>query len=63
MNYWNIQRVPVNAQGYDPQGSYWGVGQPLFWYCDPECKVEGYERAIDRTALRTRLNGRKMEGR
>jgi len=25
-----IQRVRLNTEGYDSQGAYWGVGEPLY---------------------------------
>lgn len=28
---WSLQRVRLNAGGYDSGGAYWGVGQPLYW--------------------------------
>jgi len=34
-----LRRVPLNADGYDSGGAYWGVrpaGQSLWWYCSAE---------------------------
>ena len=27
-----MQRVRLNSQGYDRNGSYWGTGQALYWF-------------------------------
>lgn len=29
----SLVRVPLNSGGYDRGGAYWGIGQPLYWYC------------------------------
>jgi hypothetical protein len=26
-----LRRTYLNSQGYDSAGSYWGLGQPLYW--------------------------------
>ena len=46
----NLQRVRLDAGGYDSGGAYWGHGKPLFraWSDD----VEFYTRATDRTEAR-----------
>ena len=31
-----MERVRLNAGGYDDTGSYWGVGGPLYRVDDPE---------------------------
>jgi hypothetical protein len=42
---WTLQRVRLNGGGYDDRGHYWGVGQPLFWYCSPCGQIDGHLRA------------------
>lgn len=46
-----LQRVRLNAGGYDRAGSYWGIGNPLYWV-EPETAgfpEQGYSfRARDR---------------
>jgi len=36
----HLQRVPINSQGYDPGGAYWGTGQPLYVAFDTEADTE-----------------------
>ena len=31
-----LHRVPVNSQGYDSGGAYWGVGAPLYEVIDQD---------------------------
>lgn len=44
----SLQRVRINAGGYDSGGAYWGLGAPLYWYGDNEGIVSRYLRAITR---------------
>jgi hypothetical protein len=36
-----LQSWPINSQGYDPDGCYWGIG-PRLYHCIPP-EIEGYE--------------------
>lgn len=58
-----INRVRINYQGYDPSGSYWGIGKPLYFYefelgddyiCD-------YIRAYDREDAKNRILSKHPE--
>lgn len=41
-----LKRVPINRQGYDSSGRYWGTGAPLYYYEDYETgDISGYLRA------------------
>lgn len=31
-----LVRQYINSQGYDRQGGYWGIGQPLYFYGSDE---------------------------
>lgn len=48
-----IRHVPINSQGYDKSGSYWGVGAPLWSYDlhNSETKESeyGHKRAYEKT--------------
>jgi hypothetical protein len=47
----SLRRVRLNRGGYDAYGSYWGAGQPLYWYnfigADGQ-EVDDHIRADDR---------------
>lgn len=47
MKYW-LKRIPLNSQGYDPAGRYFGIGQPLYLYMDTEFGLGDHIRAWDR---------------
>jgi hypothetical protein len=51
VNY-SLRRVKLNRQGYEANGSYWGIGQPLYvcdFRADEERSIEtGYLRANSR---------------
>lgn len=46
----HVERVPINSQGYDPGGAYWGTGRPLYvaWGEGPEYDAEYFVRAANR---------------
>lgn len=44
----HLQRVPIDSQGYDQGGAYWGLGVPL--YCAWNNGFEAYVRAESRKA-------------
>jgi hypothetical protein len=52
-----LQRVRLNSGGYDSSGSYWGHGQPLFYFMfDDGGKIEsGTLRASDRNAAKEKV--------
>jgi hypothetical protein len=52
-----LQRVRLNAGGYDSSGSYWGAGSPLYWYCHDEGWPEGHIRAADRRSAKAYIRG------
>lgn len=35
----HVVRIKLDAQGYDRDGKYWGVGQPLF-FCSDAAEVD-----------------------
>lgn len=45
-----IERVPLNASGYDEGGAYWGQGAPLWWIAslDRNATLDYYTRAQTR---------------
>lgn len=50
-----LQRLPLDAGGYDPGGAYWGFGDPLYRYSDTSGEVEGYLRARTREAAKAQI--------
>ena len=47
----HLMRIPLNRDGYDITGRYFGVGMPLYAYCteyDACHYANGYVRAWDR---------------
>jgi len=43
-----LQRVRLDSGGYDPQGAYWGIGQPLYWAATDDGELDTTLRADDR---------------
>jgi len=41
---WRLQRVPIDAGGYDPGGAYWGLGGALYWACNTATGGESFFR-------------------
>jgi len=52
-----LQRVRLDSGGYDPQGAYWGAGQPLYWAADESGEIELTFRAEDRDDAKAYLRG------
>lgn len=50
----HLRRVPINSQGYDPGGAYWGIGIPL-WCAWTASGGVLYQRAVDRQTAKTLL--------
>ena len=50
-----LTRVRLNRQGYTSNGSYWGVGAPLFAYESEDGSAYGYLRAADRADAKRKL--------
>ena len=49
-----LHRVPINSQGYDRGGAYWGVGAPLYEVIDQD--GDGFfVRAKDRADAKARI--------
>jgi hypothetical protein len=51
-----VRRVPLDRQGYDPNGTYFGLGDRLFWVADEGGNVDfvcrDYYAAMLATSLR-----------
>jgi hypothetical protein len=45
----SLRRVRLDNGGYDPNGTYFGTGVPLYWCSNEEGTVDFMIRAKDRT--------------
>jgi hypothetical protein len=44
-----VRRIPLNAGGYDKNGTYFGVGNPLFWVANDAGTIDYVIRAKNRS--------------
>lgn len=60
-----VRLSPLDRQGYDRNGTYFGDGQALFWYADESGEVDAMERGEDADdvakALRERFQGTEVK--
>jgi hypothetical protein len=42
-----VRHVPL-SEGYDPNGTYFGCGEPLYWIATKDCEVDRMIRAKGR---------------
>lgn len=45
-----LRKIPIDEGGYDPNGTYFGAGQPLYWACTEDNAVDFVFRAASRQA-------------
>lgn len=50
-----LRRININSGGYDPNGTYYGLGAPLYWYADTEGKIDACLRAQNRDAAKRQI--------
>lgn len=50
-----LRRVRLDRGGYDSNGTYFGIGEPLYWYADAEQMVDDVLRAVDRRHAKERI--------
>lgn len=48
-----LRRTRLNNGGYDRNGTYFGTGDPLYWYADDDGEIDGMIRAKNRADART----------
>ena len=53
-----LRRVYLDSQGYDKNGTYFGWGKPLYWYCTADGSVDAMTRADDRDDAKAIVRGR-----
>ncbi len=47
-----VKRVVLNSGGYDRNGTYFGIGAPLYWVASEDSEVDYMLRAADRASAR-----------
>lgn len=47
-----LKRIPLDSGGYDPNGTYFGTGEPLYWLASEDGTVDIVFRAINGMAAR-----------
>lgn len=50
-----LRKVRLDMGGYDCNGTYFGIGSPLYWYADEDGEIDGMLRAIDREHARAQV--------
>lgn len=50
-----LSRVRLDGGGYDKQGTYFGHGEPLYWYADTEGEVDAMIRGYSREAVKAAI--------
>ena len=58
----HLQRVPINAGGYDRGGAYWGLGAPL-WYARDQDGNSRFFRARTRLAAKEKIRSEYPDAR
>lgn len=51
----SLRRIYISNGGYDCNGTYFGIGWPLYWYADAEGDIDGMLRARTRTDARRQV--------
>lgn len=51
----SLQKVRLDSGGYDPNGTYFGIGNPLYWYANVEGTIDGMLRAETRAQARAQV--------
>lgn len=47
-----LRRVHIDSEGYDRNGTYFGIGDPLYWFANEDSSIDGVLRATSRTDAR-----------
>lgn len=43
-----LREIHIDQEGYDDNGTYWGTGDPLYWYANEEGTIDACIRATKR---------------
>lgn len=50
-----LRRVYLDSGGYDDLGTYWGLGEPLYWYASNDGSIDAVIRAPSRAAAKRQV--------
>jgi len=50
-----LRRVHLDAGGYDGNGTYFGDGEPLYWFADADGMIDRMLRAKDRAEAKRKI--------
>lgn len=50
-----LRRVRLCSGGYDPNGTYFGHGEPLYWYASEDGAIDAMERGLNREAAKEKI--------
>lgn len=50
-----LKRTYLNSGGYDRNGTYFGIGAPLYWYANEDGSIDGMLRANSRAAAKEEI--------
>jgi len=53
-----LRRVPLNQGGYDSNGTYFGLGAPLYWYASDDGSIDDMLRAGTRESAKKQILAR-----
>lgn len=50
-----LQRKPLDSGGYDQNGTYFGIGKPIYWYASDDGTIDRVLRAADRIEAKEQI--------
>lgn len=50
-----LRKIRLNQGGYDANGTYFGTGDPLYWFADSEGLIDRMTRAKSRAEARAHV--------
>ena len=53
-----LRRIRLCSGGYDPNGTYYGIGAPLYWYADDDGTIDAMTRAHNRDDAKAHIRER-----
>lgn len=59
----HLRRVRLNSGGYDPNGTYFGLGPPLYWIANEEGTIDETTRADNRAKAKAAVQKRYPKAR
>lgn len=58
-----LKRTYLNSGGYDRNGTYFGIGAPLYWYASEDGSIDGMLRAQSRATAKSEIRKEYPEAR